>query len=327
MLLGWLTFLAKRLLMMAVSLVVIITISYSLLYYAPGNYLDVQRATAGLSAQSGIASENYARQMALFNERYGLDKPLYMQIWTYIKGAATFDFGPSFQTPSVLIQDMVRERLPRTLTIVLLGIALALLVGIPLGVIAGFRRNTWIDYVVTVVSMGGQIIPVYVLAIVLMLLFAGQVWNILPGGGWSNPVKPRELVLPVITLALGPIAGIARFTRNQVAETMSQEFIRTARSKGVAEHVVILRHALRNSLIPVVTTTAPQIAYALVGSVWIENIFRIPGIGQLFANALGARDYPLMITSTVVLALGVMLASLLADILYSVLDPRIKLEA
>lgn len=321
-------FLAKRFAMMALSLVVIISISYTLLWYAPGNYLDVQRATTAMSALSNPNSEAYQRQKALFEERYGLDKPLPVQIWTYIKRAVTFDFGPSFQNPTVLIQDLVAERLPRTLTIVFLGIGLALLVGVPLGVLAGFRRNTWIDYVVTGFSMIGQVVPVYVLAIILILIFAGQVWNILPGGGWATPFpKPSQLVLPVLTLALGPIAGIARFTRNQVAETMSQEFIRTARSKGVPERLVILRHALRNSLIPVVTTTAPQIAFALVGSVWIENIFRIPGIGQLFASALAARDYPLMITSTVVLALGVMLASLLADILYSILDPRIRLEA
>jgi peptide/nickel transport system permease protein len=262
----------------------------------------------------------------MFEERYGLNKPLYQQIWTYVTKAVTFQFGPSFQNPTVLIEDMVAERLPRTLTIVFLGIGLALLVGIPLGVVAGFRRNTWIDYVVTGFSMIGQVVPVYVLAIILILVFAGQVWNILPGGGWSTPPKPSQLVLPVLTLALGPIASIARFTRNQTAETLSQEFIRTARSKGVPERFVIMRHTLRNSLIPVVTVTAPTIAYALVGSVWIENIFRIPGIGQLFASALGARDYPLMITSTVVLALGVMLSSLAADIIYSMLDPRIKLE-
>ncbi len=321
-------FLAKRFAMMAVSLVVIISISYTLLWYAPGNYLDVQRATTAMSALANPNTQAYQRQKALFEERYGLDKPLPVQIWTYIKRAVTFDFGPSFQNPTVLIQDMVAERLPRTLTIVFLGIGLALVVGVPLGVVAGFRRNTWIDYIVTGFSMIGQVVPVYVLAIILILIFAGQVWNILPGGGWATPFpKPSQLILPVLTLALGPIAGIARFTRNQVAETMSQEFIRTARSKGVPERLVILRHALRNSLIPVVTTTAPQIAFALVGSVWIENIFRIPGIGQLFASALATRDYPLMITSTVVLALGVMLASLLADILYSILDPRIKLEA
>lgn len=321
-------FLAKRFAMMFVSLVVIIAISYTLLWYAPGNYLDVQRAFSVMSTQANQNSDAYKQQQAMFEERYGLNKPLYAQVWTYVTKAVTFKFGPSFQNPTVLIEDMVRERLPRTLTIVLLGIGLALLVGIPLGVVAGFRRNTWIDYVVTGFSMIGQVIPVYVLAIILVLVFAGQVWNILPGGGWSTPFpKPSQLILPVLTLALGPIAGIARFTRNQVAETLSQEFIRTARSKGVPEQGVIMRHVLRNSLIPVVTTTAPQIAYALVGSVWIENIFRIPGIGQLFASALGARDYPLVITSAVILALGVMIASLLADILYSILDPRIKLGA
>jgi peptide/nickel transport system permease protein len=323
-----LLFLAKRFAMMAISLVVIISISYTLLWYAPGNYLDVQRAYRSMSSQLNQSSQAYQLQKALFEERYGLDKPLYVQIWTYIGKAVTFKFGPSFQTPSVLIETMVRERLPRTLTLVFLGIGLALLVGIPMGLVAGFRRNTWIDYIVTGFSMLGQVVPVYVLAVVMILVFAGQVWNILPGGGWSTPwPKPRELILPVLTLALGPIAGIARFTRNQVAETMSQEFIRTARSKGMPERLVILHHALRNSLIPVVTTTAPQIAYALVGSVWIENIFRIPGIGQLFATALGARDYPLMITSVVVLALGVMLANLMADLIYSILDPRIKLGA
>lgn len=325
---NFLKFLMKRLVMMAISLIVIVSISYTLLYYAPGNYMDVQRAYSAMSSMINPNSEAYQQQRRLFEERYGLNKPLYQQIWTYITKAVTFKFGPSFQNPSVLIEDMVIERLPRTLLIVLLGIGLALVIGIPLGVIAGFRRNTWIDYAVTAFSMVGQVVPVYVLAIVLILLFAGQVWNILPNGGWDTPMpRPSQLVLPVLTLALGPIAGIARYTRNQVAETMSQEFIRTARSKGLPEQHVIMRHALRNSLIPVVTTTAPQIAFALVGSVWIENIFRIPGIGQLFATALGARDYPLMITSVVVLALGVMLANLLADIIYSILDPRIKLEA
>jgi peptide/nickel transport system permease protein len=325
---SFLVFLAKRLIMMAISLVVIIAISYTLLAKAPGNYMDVQRAMTVMSTMANPNSEAYQMQQKMFEERYGLNKPLYEQIWIYTKNAVTFNFGPSFQNPTVLIETEVRQRFPRTLTLVLLGIGLALLVGVPLGVIAGFRRNTWIDYLVTGFSMIGGVIPVYVLAVIFILVFAGQVWNVLPTGGWDTPwPQPRQMILPVLTLALGPIAVIARFTRNQVAETMSQEFIRTARSKGLPERLVILQHALRNSLIPVVTTTAPQIAYALVGSVWIESIFRIPGIGQLFVTALGARDYPLMITSTVVLALGVMLASLLADITYSILDPRIKLEA
>lgn len=133
--------------------------------------------------------------------------------------------------------------------------------------------------------------------------------------------------MPVVTLALGPMASIARFTRNQVADTLGQEYIRTARAKGVPERLVIWRHTLRNSLIPVVTITLPQVGSLLIGAVWIETIFRIPGIGQMFANGNNQRDYPMMITGTVVLALGIMLSNLLADILYAVLDPRIKLEA
>jgi peptide/nickel transport system permease protein len=326
--LNFLVFLVKRIAMMVISLVVIVSVSYILLYNAPGNFMDVQRAYSVMSSQMNQNSEAYRMQRELFEERYGLNKPLHQQIFTYIRKAFTFQFGPSFQTPSVLIETMVKERFPRTLTLVLLGMGLALILGIPLGAIAGFRTNSWLDYIVTSFSMIGHIIPAYVLAILLMLTFAGQVWNILPTGGWDTPwPKPQQMVLPVLTLALGPMAGIARFTRNQVAETMSQEYIRTARSKGVPERLVIMKHALRNSLIPVVTTTAPQIAYALIGAVWIEQIFRIPGIGQLFATALGARDYPLMITSIVVLAVAVMITNLIADIIYSLLDPRIKLEA
>lgn len=322
-----LIFLVKRVAMIAISLAVIIAISYTLMWYAPGNYLDIQRTTTGLASRYGENSAEFQQQRKLFEERYGLDKPLPVQIWTYIVRAATFNFGPSFSQPGVEIQDLVIEALPRTLMLVVLGLGLALVLGIPIGVVAALKRNSLIDYVVISVSMVGQVIPSYVLAVAMILILAGGVWNILPDGGWAVPTpKPDQLIMPVVALALGPMAGIARFTRNQVAETLGQEFIRTARSKGVPEYLVISRHVLRNSLIPVVTVTAPQIGTLLIGAVWIETIFRIPGIGQLFAGAQASRDYPLMITSTVILALGVMLANLLADLLYAVLDPRIKLE-
>lgn len=325
---GLLTYLVKRLSLILVSMIVVIAIAYTLMWYAPGNYLDIQRTTTGLAARYGNDAEALRKQRELFEERYGLDKPLPVQIFTYVKKAATLKFGPSYANPSILIENLVAERLPRTLTVVLLGLGLAVIVGVPLGVIAALKRNSWIDYLVTTVSMIGQIIPSYVLAVVMLLLFAGVVWNVLPNGGWTVPVpKPNQVIMPVITLALGPMAGIARFMRNQVAETLSQEYIRTARAKGVPERLVIWRHTLRNSLIPVVTVTVPQIGSMLIGAVWIERIFRIPGIGQMFADANGARDYPVMITGTVVLALGTMLANLLADLLYAVLDPRIKLEA
>ncbi len=323
-----LTYFVKRFALIIVSMIVVISISYTLMWYAPGNYLDIQRTTTGLAARFGENSPEFKKQRELFEERYGLDKPLPVQILTYIRKAATFSFGPSFSNPGVLIEDMVKERLPRTLMIVLLGLSLALIVGIPMGVLAALKRNTIVDYVVTSLSMVGQVIPSYVMAVAMILVFAGTVWNVLPVGGWTVPwPKPKEVVLPVVTLALGPMASIARFTRNQVAETLSQEYIRTARAKGVPERLVVWRHTLRNSLIPVVTVTVPQIGSLLIGAVWIETIFRIPGIGQMFANGNNQRDYPMMITGTVVLAMGIMLSNLLADILYAVLDPRIKLEA
>lgn len=323
-----LVFLVKRVALISVSLAVIIAISYTLMWYAPGNYLDVQRTTTGLASRFGENSPEFQLHRKLFEERYGLDKPLPVQIWTYIKRAATLDFGPSFSQPGVEIQDLVREALPRTLLLILLGLGLALALGIPIGVVAALKRNSLIDYLVITLSMIGQVIPSYVLAIAMILILAGGVWNLLPDGGWSVPVpRPEQLVMPIIALAVGPLAGIARFTRNQVSETLAQEFIRTARAKGVPELQVIWRHVLRNSLIPVVSVTAPQIGTLLINAVWIEAIFRIPGIGQLFAGAQASRDYPLMITSTVILALGVMLSNLLADVLYAVLDPRIKLEA
>lgn len=324
----FLIFLVKRVALILVSLCIIGAVSYTLMWYAPGNYFDIQRTNTALAAGLGPNSEAFQLQKKLFEERYGLDKPLYVQIWIYIKRAFTFDFGPSFSDPTNLIQNLVWERLPRTALVVSLGLAVALLVGIPLGVIAALRRNTWVDYLVTGVSMVGQVIPSYVLAVALILVLAGGVFNLFPIGGWSKGgPKPQELVLPVLSLALGPLASIARFMRNQVAETLSQEYIRTARAKGVPERWVILRHALRNSLIPVVTVTAPQFAQLLVGAVWIEAMFRIPGLGQMFAAANGTRDYPVMITGTVILSLGVMLCNLLADLLYALLDPRIKLEA
>src|SRR5579884_3223716 len=177
---GLLVFLVKRLAMIAASLAVIIAISYTLMWFAPGNYLDIQRTTTGLAAKYGENSAEFRLQRKLFEERYGLDKPLPVQIWIYIKRAATFDFGPSFSQPGVQIQDLVLEALPRTLTLILLGICLALILGIPIGVVAALKRNSLIDYAVISVSMIGQVIPSYVLAIAMILILAGGVWNLLP---------------------------------------------------------------------------------------------------------------------------------------------------
>lgn len=178
-------------------------------------------------------------------------------------------------------------------------------------------------YSATFLAMIGQVIPSYVIAVLLVIFFS-VILGWLPTSGWGTP---RQMVLPVIALALGPMAIIARFMRVSLLDTLNQDYIRTAYAKGGADRVVILRHALRNSLIPIVTVIGPQLAYILAGSaVFVENIFRVPGIGQLFIDAAGYRDYPLLVTSTFVLALTIMIMNLLVDIIYAVLDPRIKLE-
>ena len=218
---------------------------------------------------------------------------------------------------------MIAEKFPVTLTLGLLAIALAIIVGIPLGIISALKRNSWLDYSTSFVSMLGQAIPSYLVGILFILFFAATL-HIFPTSGWGTP---KEMVLPVLTLSLLPMSTIARFTRVSLLDTLNQDYIRTAYAKGGTDQVVISRHALKNSLIPITTIIGPQLAFILAGSaVFVENIFRVPGVGQLFVYAAGYRDYPLIVTSTFVLALAVMILNLIVDILYSIIDPRIKLK-
>jgi len=172
------------------------------------------------------------------------------------------------------------------------------------------------------VSMIGSIIPGYLIGIVMIIIFSVYL-RVLPTSGWGTP---KQMIMPVIAVGLGPMAVIARFTRSSLLDTLSQDYIRTAYAKGGTEREVIMRHAFRNSLIPVVTVIGPQLAFLFTGTVWIENLFRVPGLGQLFVNAAAQRDYPLLVTSTFILSLSVMLMNLLVDIIYLFLDPRIKYE-
>ena len=198
--------------------------------------------------------------------------------------------------------------------------ALALLVGIPLGIVAALRRNSLIDRLMMFISMIGQAVPSYVLAVLFILLFSVQ-WRALPTSGWGTL---EQAVMPVLALTLGPIAGFARYMRNSLISVLQEDYVRTAYAKGGTTRKVILRHALRNSLIPLITVAGPQFAFLMVGSVWIESMFNIPGMGKLFAQAAPTRDYPLVIASTGFFALLIMLMNLLVDIGYGFLDPRIR---
>lgn len=318
-----LKYIGKRLVTIFFSIVVITIITYCLMHAAPGNFFDITRFQNISSSSSSLSQENIELLRRGFEAKYGLDQPLWKQIVTYLSGAFRFKFGPAFSNPTSTIEDLIKQKFPVTLTLGLLSIILAIFVGIPLGILSALKRNTWIDYSGTFFAMIGQVIPSYVIAVLLVVLFS-VILGWLPTSGWGTP---RQMVLPVISLALGPMAIVARFMRVSLLDTLNQDYIRTAYAKGGTERVVIMKHALRNSLIPIVTVIGPQLAYILAGSaVFVENIFRVPGIGQLFIDAAGYRDYPLLVTSTFVLALTIMLTNLLVDIIYAVLDPRIKLE-
>lgn len=320
---SFLKYLAKRLGTILFSVVVIIVLTYVLMWAAPGNFFDLQRFQTGSAASSNLTQAELEVLKKGFEEKYSLNKPLYEQIFNYLVSAAQFKFGPSFNYPNRTIEDMILTQLPVTLLLGVMAIAFAILIGIPLGVLAALKRNSWLDYLANFVAMAGQVIPGYVLALLLVLLFSvGLQW--LPTSGWGGP---ETWVMPVFALSLGPLATIARFTRVSLLDTLGQDYIRTAYAKGGSRSTVILQHGLRNSLIPITSILGPSLAGIIGGSaVFIESYFRIPGIGYLFANAAQQRDYPLLVTATFVLALATMLLNMLVDIVYALLDPRIKLE-
>jgi len=314
-------FILKRIGTIVISLVCIIAITYILMWLAPGNFFDIQRfSTAAQSSQ--LTAEQVAILQRKFEEKYGLNQPLWKQILRFTFDAFRFKFGPSFSNPVRTIESMIAERFPVSLTLTLLSISFALIVGIPLGIIAALKRNTWIDYFTMGLSMFGQVIPSFVIAVFFVFIFSVQ-FRLLPTTGWDGP---RYMVLPVLTLGLMTMSGIARFMRASLLDSLRQDYIRTAYAKGGTDRAVIFGHALKNSLIPIATILGPQIAYLLVGAVFIEYLFRIPGMGQLFVNAAGARDYPLLVTSTYVLSLMVMIMNLIVDLIYMFLDPRNRVK-
>jgi peptide/nickel transport system permease protein len=316
-----LKYIGKRLVTILVSLIAIIIITYTLMWLAPGDFFDINRFQAAAGG-TVLTSEQVTAMRDGFEAKYGLDQPLWKQIGRYLLDAFRFKFGPAFSSPMRNIEDLIAIKFPVTLALTLLSMMLAIAVGIPLGILAAIRRNSWVDYSAMFFSMLGQVIPSYVAAIVLVLGFC--VWlPWFPTSGW---LSPWHMVLPVIAIALTPMASIARYMRASLTDILNQDYVRTAYAKGGKDRTVITVHALRNSLIPLVTVLGPQIAFMMTGTVWVEQMFRIPGMGQLFVNAAGARDFPLLVTSTFVLAMTVMIMNLVVDVLYAFLDPRIKIQ-
>ena len=306
----------KRIGYMLLAVLVISAITFSLLQLAPGNYLDTQRLLEKTMTDATVS----AQMKEAWEKFYGLDQPPLQRYVNFLVNAVKGEFGPSYKYPTQNIEDIIARTLPISARLALMAIGVALLVGIPLGIIAAIYQNKILDRVVVFFSMLGSSIPAYVLA-VLLSRWLGVSMHLLPVIGWGSPIN---YVLPIISLALGPIGTVTKYTRSTLVETFNQEYIKVARAKGGNFFQVTFKHALRNSLIPLITVVGPMVATLTVGTVFVENMFAIPGLGQYYASAAINRDYPMVMATTLVFALLVMGMNLLVDFIHAFLDPRVK---
>ena len=280
----------------------------------------VTRAVPGGPFMSEKAISKEAQ--AALEAKYGLDKPVMEQYFTYLKDIVTkLDFGPSLKLRGRMVMDVIADGMKTSVKLGLIAAFLALALGIVLGSVAALRRNTLLDKGIMVVATAFVSMPSFIMGTLLLLLFAVH-WPIFPANGSTS----NGLVLPIITLSLYPMAYITRLTRSSMLDVLGQDYIRTARAKGVSPFKIIFGHALKNSLIPVITYFGPMLAYIVTGSLVVEQIFAVPGIGRAFVSSITNRDYPLIMGTTIVLACLIVIMNLISDILYKVVDPRITLE-
>jgi oligopeptide transport system permease protein len=257
------------------------------------------------------------------NRKFGLDKPWYVQYWAYAKGVFTLDLGPSMVLRNQSVNDIVRAHFPVSMALGLYAFVFAVLIGIPLGVISALRANSVWDYGAQFLGNVGFAVPSFLVA-TLLIYFFGFKWRDytgLPVSGWDTP---ESKVLPSIALGFLPMAYFARLVRGTMLETLQQDYVRTAKAKGLRWGRVVVLHVLRNSLIPVVTAAAPLLGAIITGSFIIENIFAIPGIGRYYVTAVTGRDYSVVMGLTILYASIVVVGNLLVDLLYGVLDPRTR---
>lgn len=314
-----LRFVLRRLSFVVLSVLIVSAVTFFLMHAAPGNFMEIEqieREATGINFEAAQAALPY------WQKKFDPSIPVWKQYLLYMKDAIFFDFGPSFRYPRTKIEDIIVATFPVSAILAVASVGVAVVVGIPLGILAALRRNTWVDYLCMTLSMIGQVIPSFVIAVFLMFFFS--LWlRLLPTSGWG---EPKHMVMPVLALAVGPIGTIARYIRSSLLDALNQDYIRTAWAKGGNYFRVVVGHALRNSLIPLITVLGPQVGGLMIGTVFIEGIFRIPGLGTFFATAAQARDYPMLVTSTIFYATILMLMNLLVDIAYAFLNPRIRLE-
>jgi oligopeptide transport system permease protein len=258
--------------------------------------------------------------LANLNRKFGLDKPWYQQYFTYVENVAKFDLGPSLVLRNQDVNGIVRDHFPVSAELGGFAMLLAIVVGVPMGILAALRANRITDYLLMLFANLGFAVPSFLVATLLIYFFAGK-WGFFPTNGWTSW---DSKVLPVVALSLGPLTYFARIVRGQMLETLQQDYVRTAKAKGLRWKRVVVVHVLRNSLIPAVTAAGPLLGFLVTGSFIIENIFAIPGIGRYYVTSVSGRDYSTVMGITVLLAILIIVANMIVDILYGYLDPRTR---
>ncbi|MDA8326033.1 MAG: ABC transporter permease [Nitrospiraceae bacterium] len=319
-------FIGKRLFQMVPILLGITVITFAVVHLAPGNPVEVQTA---------MSLKTSAEAQANLKKLYGLDKPLTTQYVDWLGRFAKLDFGKSF-TDGRDVLEKIAERIPVTLTINVLSLILILIAALPIGIISATKRYSLFDKISTVLVFIGFSTPTFWLALLLMIFFGVQL-GVLPISGIQSidvsglgPLGRladwgRHLILPVFVSGFGGIAGLSRYSRSSMLEAIRQDYVRTARAKGLPERQVIWRHALRNALLPIVTIIGLSVPGLIGGSVIFETIFSIPGMGQLYYQSIMSRDYPTIMGILVIFAVLTQIGNLIADISYGLVDPRIRL--
>ncbi|WP_139904336.1 ABC transporter permease [Clostridium thermarum] len=307
-------FIFKRIGLMLVTLWVIATVTFTMINLVGGDPIATKAKQLPEATQKAIRA------------KYKLDQPAYVRYFDYLGKLVRFDMGESIYYPGVQVNDMIAKELPASARLGLQAVVFGLIVGLSLGIIAAFKRNTWVDYLVIFIAIIGVSIPGFVVAILIQYALGGK--HGIPSIGWSTKnlfwAPFKYTILPTLALSLGGIASNARFMKTSVLDVVNQDYILTAKAKGVTKASLVIKHILRNAMIPVITIVGPRIAAIITGSIIVESIFAIPGLGRELVRAIGNSDYTVIMSLTVFFAALYIISLIVVDIVYALVDPRIK---
>jgi len=303
------SYILRRTFSIGITFIVVSLLIFLMMHSIPGGPFDAQDMPLSAAVREKLMAQ------------LGLDQPLYVQYFKYMWGVLHFDFGVPYQSPGETVIELLARAWPPSLILGGLGVLIGAPLGILLGMAAALRRNTWIDYLASGLATLGLTVPVFVISMLLILVFA--VWlNWLPASGWG---EPKRWILPIIAYASIPMATYARYTRSAMLDSLNKPFVTVLRAKGLSERRIIFQHVLRNSAIPMVTVFLPMFIGTATGSIFVEAMFRVPGLGSYFVSSIYTRDYPLEMALMLMITMMFSIAFLVSDILYAWLNPRIRI--